>query len=44
MHFSFCVLDNINNKLSFEQARHILFIWFTQELDYKNNLYSTYGT
>ena len=23
--------------LSFEQASHILFIWFTQELDYKVN-------
>ena len=24
-------------QLSFEQASHILFIWFTQELDYKVN-------
>ena len=23
--------------LSFEQASHVLFIWFTQELDYKVN-------
>ena len=23
--------------MSFEQASHILFIWFTQELDYKAN-------
>ena len=30
------VLDKIS-VLSFEQASHILFIWFTQELDYKVN-------
>ena len=30
------VLDKIS-ILSFEQASHILFIWFTQELDYKVN-------
>ena len=30
------VLDKIS-ILSFEEASHILFIWFTQELDYKVN-------
>jgi len=34
MHFN--VMSRIS-LLSFEQASHILFIWFTQELDYKVN-------